>query len=94
MKKFSYQLCKDKFFAFLGHTALVLRDKSGGWNLEGTQIGYHKETKTVPFQGRAIVVENLTPILSPEQREKRKREIEQQLYEVFSKYAPGTEKGA
>ena len=52
-------------------------------------MSYHKEIKTVPFQGKTITVENLTPILSPKTRDKRKREIEGCLYQVFSKYAPG-----
>ena len=36
-----------------------------------------------------ITVENLTPILAPKVRDKRKREIETGLYSVFRKYAPG-----
>ena len=51
--------------------------------------GYHKEVKTASFQGKSITVENLTPMLSPRARDKRKREIESCLYEVFVKYAPG-----
>ncbi|MDR0813262.1 MAG: hypothetical protein LBO63_04590 [Oscillospiraceae bacterium] len=43
--------------------------------------------KNVVFQGKEITVTSLTPNLSHEQREKRKREIEYLLYEVFSKYA-------
>jgi len=34
-----------------------------------------------------ITYESLTPILSPKEREKRKREIEKQLYDMFVKYA-------
>jgi len=49
-------------------------------------IRYKSEIKTVPFCGGTIRVENLTPVLSPEDREKRKREIETRLFEVFSKY--------
>ena len=45
------------------------------------RVGYHK--------GKSITVENLTPMLSPRARDKRKREIESCLYEVFVKYAPG-----
>lgn len=37
---------------------------------------YHKEVKTASFQGKSITVENLTPMLSPKARDKRKREIE------------------
>ena len=57
--------------------------------MTNTRISYHKEVKTAPFQGKTITVENLTPILSPKARDKRKREIEGCLYEVFVKYAPG-----
>lgn len=54
-----------------------------------TRAAYHKEVKTASFQGKSITVENLTPVLSPKARDKRKREIESCLYEVFVKYAPG-----
>ena len=56
-----------------------------------TRVGYRKEVKTASFQGKSITVENLTPMLSPRARDKRKRkrEIESCLYEVFVKYAPG-----
>ena len=37
----------------------------------------------VKFQGREIPLENLTPILSPEQEAAKRRELEQRLYEVF-----------
>jgi len=47
---------------------------------------YDKETKPAVFQGKPVTITHLTPILPPAQRDKRKREIEQQLYEVFSKY--------
>ena len=49
-------------------------------------IRFESEVKTVPFGDGTIRVENLTPILSPKDREKRKREIETRLYDVFSKY--------
>ena len=48
---------------------------------------YARETKTALFQGKPIIVTHLTPILSPEERAKTKREIEHQLYDVFIKYA-------
>ena len=54
-----------------------------------TRTNYHREVKTASFQGRTITVENLTPILAPKVRNKRKREIEAGLYTVFRKYAPG-----
>ena len=52
-----------------------------------TVIKYKSEVKTVSLGGgRTIQIENLTPILTPKEREQRKREIESQLYDVFSKY--------
>ena len=54
-----------------------------------TRTNYHREVKTASLQGRTITVENLTPILAPKVRNKRKREIEAGLYTVFRKYAPG-----
>ena len=49
-------------------------------------ITFQSETKTVPFQGKNIVLESLTPVLSPKEKEKRKKEIERCLYEVVSNY--------
>ena len=51
-------------------------------------IKYSREIKTVPFGGKVktITVINLTPILTPKERERRKKEIEQRLYDVFSKH--------
>ena len=49
-------------------------------------VTYQRETKSVPFQGKTIVLESLTPVLSPKEKEQRKKEIECRLYEVFSKY--------
>ena len=49
-------------------------------------ISYKKQTEIVNFQGREILLENLTPILSPEQEAAKHRELEQRLYEVFRKY--------
>ena len=49
-------------------------------------ISYKKQTEIVNFQGREIPLENLTPILSPEQEAAKRRELEQRLYEVFRKY--------
>ena len=49
-------------------------------------VTYQRETKSVPFQGKTIVPESLTPVLSPKEKEQRKKEIERRLYEVFSKY--------
>ena len=41
-------------------------------------VTYERETKSVAFQGKIIVLESLTP--------ERKKEIERCLYEVFRKY--------
>ena len=49
-------------------------------------VTYERETKSVAFQGKIIVLESLTPVLSPEEKKKRKREIENNLYDIFSKY--------
>ena len=50
-------------------------------------ISYKTQTEIVNFQGREIPLENLTPILTPEQETVKRRELEQRLYEVFRKYA-------
>ena len=50
-------------------------------------IRYRKETEVVPFQGKEITLENLTPIFTPEQEAAKHREVEQQLFEVFCKYS-------
>ena len=39
------------------------------------------------FQGKEIMLENLSPVFTPEQEAAKRRELEQQLYEVFRKYA-------
>lgn len=39
------------------------------------------------FQGKEITLENLSPVFTPEQEAAKRRELEQQLYEVFRKYA-------
>jgi hypothetical protein len=52
-----------------------------------TAVKYHSEIKTIPLGGKMITLENLTPILTPKERERRKRDIEKRLYDVFSKYA-------
>ena len=49
-------------------------------------VQYQSEVRTVAFGGGTIRLENLTPILSPKDRDKRKREIENCLYDVFIKY--------
>ena len=50
-------------------------------------VKFESEVKTIPFGKGTIKVENLTPIMTPDEREKRKREVETCLYSVFSKYA-------
>ncbi|MDE6993127.1 MAG: hypothetical protein K2P41_01675 [Lachnospiraceae bacterium] len=52
-----------------------------------TQPKYQSEVTTVVMGERTITIKNLTPILPPKEREKRKREVEQKLFDVFSKYA-------
>ena len=55
-------------------------------------IQYVSEIKTVKLGNREIRLENLTPVLSPKEREERRREIENRLYDVFVKYAGKTSK--
>ena len=51
-------------------------------------IRYKKETEVVTFQGKEITLENPSPqVFTPEQEAAKRRELEQQLYEVFHKYA-------
>ena len=50
-------------------------------------IRYKKETEVVTFQGKEITLEKLSPVFTPEQEAAKRRELEQQLYEVFRKYA-------
>jgi hypothetical protein len=52
-----------------------------------TQPKYQSEVTTVVMGERTITIKNLTPILPTKEREKRKREVEQKLFDVFSKYA-------
>ena len=49
-------------------------------------VTYQSEKQSVYFQGKLIVLENLIPVLSPDEKNKRKSEIENHLYDVFSKY--------
>ena len=49
-------------------------------------VTYQREIKSVPFQGKIIVLESLTPVLPPKEKAQRKKEIERRLYDVFSKY--------
>ena len=45
--------------------------------------------QNIMFQGKPITVTHIVPALTPQQRKQRKSEIENQLYDVFSKYADG-----
>ena len=49
-------------------------------------VTYQSDKQSVYFQGKLIVLENLTLVLSPEEKKKRKREIENNPYDIFSKY--------
>ena len=51
------------------------------------QVKYESEIKTAVLGDRTITVRNLTPVLSPQEQDKRNREIEQRLFNVFRKYA-------
>lgn len=93
---FIKSLLTDHIVLFLGYSLNDYNIKLihpsfhiGGFQMTETRAAYHKEVKTASFQGKSITVENLTPVLSPKARDKRKREIESCLYEVFVKYAPG-----
>ena len=48
-----------------------------------SNIRYKKEIEIVTFQGKEITLENLSPVFTPEQEAAKRRELEQQLYEVF-----------
>ena len=43
------------------------------------QVKYESEVKTAVFGDRTITVRNLTPVLSPQEQDKRNREIERRL---------------
>ena len=46
-----------------------------------------KGKETEHCKSREITLENLSPVFTPEQEAAKRRELEQQLYEVFRKYA-------
>lgn len=48
---------------------------------------YNRKTETVTFQGKEIPLDNLTPVMMPEQDAAKRRELEQRLYDIFRKYA-------
>lgn len=49
-------------------------------------VTYQPETHESCARGKVLTVSNLTPQLRPEERSAARRDIEQQLYEVFCKY--------
>jgi hypothetical protein len=67
-------------------TITALFFEQGGIHMQAA-VKYHSEIQTVPFGGKMITFESLTPVLSPKERERRKKDIEKRLYDVFSKYA-------
>jgi len=64
---------------------LLSQNKSSQNQLSQTK--YTRETSAVPLGKGIILLETLTPVLSDKEREKRKREIESRLFDVFKKYA-------
>ena len=52
-----------------------------------TQDRYETETIVVPFGNGTIRINNHTPILTPKERERRRREIEQRLFDIYGKNA-------
>ncbi len=50
------------------------------------QVKYESEVKTAVLGDRTITVKNL-PVLSPQEQDKRNREVERRLFDVFRKYA-------
>ena len=51
------------------------------------QVKYESEIKTVVLGDRTITVKNVPPISPPQERDKRSREVERRLFDVFVKYA-------
>ncbi|MCL2140618.1 MAG: hypothetical protein FWH42_02910 [Dehalococcoidia bacterium] len=49
-------------------------------------VKYETEETVVPFGSGTIRIINRTPILTSEERAKRRREIETRLFDVFIKY--------
>ena len=49
-------------------------------------VTYQSEKQSVYFQGKLLVLENLIQVISQDEKKKRKKEIENHLYDVFSKY--------
>ena len=51
------------------------------------QVKYESEVKSAVLGDRTITVKNLTPVFPPQEQDKRNREIERRLFEVFRKDA-------
>jgi len=51
-----------------------------------TAVKFQSELKTFQVGENTIPLENLTPILPPKERERRRRDIEKRLFDVFIKY--------
>ena len=47
------------------------------------QVKYESEVKSAVLGDRTITVKNLTPVFSPQEQDKRNREIERRLFEVL-----------
>lgn len=47
---------------------------------------YLTDEKKIKIGGKTIIIVNLTPNLSENEKRKRKSDIEQKLYDVFRKY--------
>ena len=53
------------------------------------QVKYESEIKTAVLGDRTITVKNLTPVLSPQEQDKRNREVEQRACSMCSANMPG-----
>ena len=51
------------------------------------QVKYESEVKTAVLGDRTITVRNLTPVLSPQEQDKRNREVERRPVDGCRKYA-------
>ena len=50
---------------------------------------YRTDSREIRCQDRSITVVNLTPEYHREERKAVKKEIEEQLFEIFCQYMPG-----
>lgn len=66
---------------------LVRPSKNGYEMISGHRRKYESEIKTAVLGDRTITVKNVTPIYPPQERDKRSREVERRLFDVFVKYA-------